>query len=144
MIESVKPYDDETICGTDYLIRRVSPIQHIVEDDKGNRRISTKLFSPSSGKNGGMSVDIRKLIEGDGVDVRSFVTTPIYTASVQFAVGCARDAGLMVGATPKKENPYHGDVWRSGNGSNKFTGKQKKALQNGSQWLVEIKGVSIA
>jgi len=140
---AAQPYDEDDLIDVDILIRRVNPKQHVVFDENtGKKRTSSKLFSPSSGPNDGMSVDIQKLIENDGVNVQDFVSTPTFTGSVFFDVNSARNAGLMVGYDPIVGNPYHGEVWGSSK-PNRFTKSQKRALINSSAWLVEIPGVDI-
>lgn len=141
----MEPYDDKNIRNFDFLIRRINPNYHVVHDKNiGCKRISTKAFSPSS--NGGMSVDILALMEKAGIDAKKYVTTPIFTGSVKFQAGCARNVGLLVGRNPIEEgenaNPYHGDVWRK-NKSYRFTKSQLKSLQKASKWFVEIPGVKI-
>ena len=139
-----EPYDDPEIRNTDLIIRRVNPDQHLIFDENTKRRrISSKLFSPSSGPRGGMSVDIPKLMERDGVDVRKFVTNPTYSGSVCFFAGYSRNVGLRVGRDPIEGNPYHGEVWGSENSSNRFTRSQKRALMEASRWFVELEGVDI-
>ncbi len=49
----------------------------------------------------------------------------------------------MVGSDPLPENPYHGEVWGSGQ-PNKFTASQKKRLRNVCNWYVLIPDVEIA
>ena len=53
---SVVPHDHFDILDADGIIRRVSK-QHVVDDPKviGGRKLSSFLFNPSSGINGGLS-----------------------------------------------------------------------------------------
>lgn len=140
---AVQPYDEDDLTCEDILIRRVNPDQHVVFDENtGKWRTSSKLFSPSSGPNDGMSIDIQKLIERDDLNVQDFVSNPTYTGSIFFDVGSARNAGLRVGYDPIHENPYHGEVWGTDK-PNKFTRSQKRALIRSSAWLVEIQDVDI-
>ncbi len=141
------PYDESDIKDEDTVIRRINPRQHIVRDDNnGCDRVSTKAFSASMEPNGGMSIDILKLIENAGVNAKEFVTTPVFTGSVVLAAGAARKIGLLVGYDPLEgvsgvqDNPHHGEVWRTPP-SNKFSRSQKKALLAASEWFVEIPGV---
>jgi hypothetical protein len=147
---TTEPYDDNEIKGDDVIIRRVNPQHHVVHDEiTGRSRTSSKLFSPSSQPNGGMSVDILKLMDHDDVDPREFVTTPVFTGSVCFKASAARSVDLMIGRDPIKDvpgvddNPYHGEVWASGARPNKFNGAQKRALAEASEWFVELPGVDI-
>jgi hypothetical protein len=139
----MEPYDDPEISDQDRIIRRLNPAQHIVPDhNTGRDRVSSKLFSPSSEPNGGMSVDFPKLMERDGVVVEEFVTTPVFTGSVVFPAWAVRSVDLWVGYEPISGNPYHGEVWRVPPARN-FTNAQKKALMRASEWFVEIPGADI-
>lgn len=139
----MEPYDEPEIEAAETLIRRIDRTQHVVRDENFNcERISTKAFSPSSEPNGGMSVDIKRLIEQAGLDAREYVTTPKYIGSVAFSAGAARDENLLVGYDPSPDNPYHGEVWGE-NRPNRFTRAQKNALLAASVWFVEIPGVEI-
>ena len=138
------PHDHQEILPDDGIIRRVSEEQ-IVEDKKaeGGRRISSKAYKPSSGPNGGMSVDLQRQIEEAGRDAKVFVTTPKWTGSIRFVAGAIRQEGFSIGYDPVKdtdpevENPFHGQVWGS------FTGSKQKRLRELSTWFVKIEGVSI-
>ena len=149
---SSEPYNDTNIKAGDIIIRRINPKQHKVFDHNRNcYRISTKAYSPSSGPNGGMSVDIEALIVRAGKDPKKFVTTPVYTGSVAFSAGQVRGLDLLIGHTPKPDNPYHGDVWAnksSGRFSDSqkrpFSGSQKRSLLNAAKWYVELPGVCIS
>lgn len=143
------PYDEPNIKNEDTIIRRINPRQHIVRDDNnGCDRVSTKAFSASTEPNGGMSVDILKLIENAGVNAKEFVITPVFTGSVVFAAGAARKIGLLVGYDPLEgvsgvqDNPHHGEVWRTPPKS-RFSSSQRKALLTASEWFVEIPGVRL-
>lgn len=141
---AVEPYDEFEIEADDSIIRRVNPSQHVVPDENtGRQRTSSKLFSPSSKPNGGMSVDILKLIENAGLNAQEFVTTPVYTGSVYFSAGSARAVGLRVGYDSIPDNSYHGEVWGSVDRPNKFTSIHKRALANASRWFVKLPGVEI-
>lgn len=109
---SVEPYDEDEISPDQTIIRRINPVQHVVRDDnRGCSRISTKAFSPSSGENGGMSVDIEAQIVQANLDPREYVTTPVFTGAVSFVAGAVRALNLRIGYDPIDENPYHGEVW---------------------------------
>lgn len=141
---SVEPYDDPEISDADDVVRRVNPVEHVVPDqNSGGRRLSTKAFSESSSGSQGMSVDLPKMIEEAGVDVETFVTTPVYTGSVKIRARSIRDQDLSVGKEPLIENPYHGEVWRIG-AARRFTNGQKKRLRESACWFVEIEGVNVA
>lgn len=139
----MEPYDENQIDASDTIIRRINPQQHVVWDEnRGCSRISSKAFSPSSGSNDGMSVDIEQLMLSDGVDPRQYVTTPVFTGSVAFSAGAARAWGLMVGYDPLWTNPYHGEVW-GGSRPNRFSQRQKRGLAEASRWYVELDGVDV-
>ena len=133
------------------LIRRINPVEHVVPDEnRGYLRLSTKAFSSSSEMPYGMSVDVLNLMTRAGVDPKLFVTTPKFTASVQFTAGTARTAGLWVGFDPLEkegnnpENPYHAEVWSQPRPEKKFTKSQQRSMLNSCQWFVEIPGVQIS
>lgn len=135
---TVDPYDDINILGTDLLIRRIDPKQHIISDENlGCLRISSKAFHPSSEPNGGLSVDVKSIIDAAGIDAKLYVTNPKQIGSVAFRTAAARAVELIVGFDPEPDNPYHGQVW--GN----FSRSQEKALLNAIEWFVEIPDVKI-
>lgn len=84
-----------------------------------------------------MSVDLQREIERAGLDVKVFVTTPRWIASVRFVAGALRDIGLQVGFDPIDVNPFHGQVWGA------FTRAQQDAMRSACEWLVRIEGVEI-
>lgn len=139
----VDPYDEDRIGSTDIIIRRINPKQHVVEDaNLGCKRLSTKAFSPSSGEKGGMSVDIEALIIEGGEKPKEYVKTPVFTGSVQFSAGDARELGLMIGYDPISTNPYHGEVWGVVR-PNRFTKSQQRGLITVSEWYIELEGVNL-
>lgn len=135
----VIPHDHEGILPSHGIIRRVSE-QQIVSDPKviGGRKISSSLlFKPSSGENGGLSVDLQRLIEEAGLDAKAFVTTPRWTGSVRLEAYQFRDEGLIVGFDPLESNPCHGEVWGA------FSDSKKRKLLRLCGWFVPIPDVSI-
>ncbi len=77
---AVAPYDEPKIGDEDVIIRRINPDQHVVGDDnRKQKRISSKAYNKSTGLNEGMSVDIEALIMADGLDPRIYVQTPVFT-----------------------------------------------------------------
>jgi hypothetical protein len=137
------PYDEDQINGEDKIIRRINPDQHVVWDDTRKcKRISTKAFSPSSKKNGGMSVDIEALILQAGKDPQEYVITPVFIGAVSFSADSARDLGLLVGYDPIPKNEYHGEVWGR-NKPNRFSRSQKRGLNQASEWYVQLPDVEI-
>lgn len=147
---TVEPYDEEEISAADLIIRRV-PEHQLVWDDNGEvrrRRISTGLYSKSSGFKEGMSVEIEALIKKDELNPREYVITPDFQGAVSFTAESIRALDLMVGYHPIEDvpnvpdNPYHGEVWRKEE-ARKFTGAQVKGLMAAAQWYVEIEGVDL-
>lgn len=105
----VLPHNDQTISDDDGLLRRIPPWD-IVYDDQGNRRISTGLFSPSSIPNFGISVDLENGQREEGIDPLTIL--PEGYGLVRLTAGQIREIGLIVGRSPKEENPHHADIWR--------------------------------
>ena len=132
---NVIPHNHADILDRDGVIRRVSS-EHEVSDPKavGGRRLSSKLFSPASG-NKGVSIDLKRPIEEDGIDPIAHVTSPRWIGSVILTAQDFRTETLMVGYHPISDNAYHGEVW--GN----FTDGRKKRLLRIAQWFVKIPGV---
>lgn len=140
---SADPYDEKNIGEDDCIIRRINPKQHVVWDpNRGCNRVSTKAFTPSSGTDAGMSVDIEAMICGDGQNPKEYVTTPVFTGSVSFSAKDARALGLWVGYDPLPENPFHGEVWGVPR-PNRFSSGQKKGLLRASEWYVPLAGVEL-
>lgn len=140
---SVDPYDEDQIKAEDTIIRRINPDHHVVWDEnRGRNRVSSKAFTPSSGENDGMSVDVEALIIADGHDPKEYVTTPVFIGSVAFSAGVARALDLRVGYDPIPKNPYHGEVWGNPR-PNRFSNSQKKGLMAASAWYVELKDVDL-
>ncbi len=113
---NVVPYDDPDIRQDDGLIRHVHPEHHVVFDENlGCRRLSTGLFSESSGPRGGMSVDLERLIVEDGLNPLGRLPGPDFGA-VRLVAGEMRALGHKVGRNPLPDNPYHGEVWNIARG----------------------------
>lgn len=137
------PYDEDDLTNSDVVIRRIDPNEHIVPDQNtGRDRISSKAFSASSSPKGGLSIDVLKLMEKDGVDAEEFVTTPKYTGSVLLHVSEIRKEELWVGYEPVQDNPYHGEVWRQPSGGS-FSRGVKRRLQKSASWFVPIPNVDL-
>jgi len=132
---AVIPHDHPEILAEHTVIRRISEKQ-IVLDGKGQRRISSLAFNPSTGPNGGMSVDLEAFIIAQRRDPHAFVTTPVWMGSVCFTAGALRAERLQVGYDPLPDNDCHGEVWG-------LTGKraQRRRLQSMAAWYVQIEGV---
>lgn len=139
---SVTPHDHDEILDTHEVIRRVSERQ-LVTDSSGRRINSSIVFKASETKNGGMSVDLKQLIEAAGLDPKIYVTTPRWIGSLLFRVSDLRNIGFAIGYDPielPEPNPYHGEVW--GTFSKGENGTRKK-LQDLAVWFVEIDNVTI-
>lgn len=140
---NVVPHDHEGILPEHGIIRRI-PEHHVVMDEKiGGRRISSMAFKPSSGPNGGLSVDLQQQIEEEGHDAKAYVTTPHWVGSIRFIAGELRGEDFKVGFDPielktgNQPNPYHGEVW------GKFSKGKQNRLRQLCDWFVPIDGVSI-
>jgi len=136
----VVPHDHPDISNDDEVVRRISQEHHLVKDKDGKLRISSMAYKASSGRNGGISIDLKQLIEQDGLDPREYVTTPRWMGSVLFKVADLRTLEFKVGYDPLESpepNPYHGEVW--GN----FSRSQVRKLQNLAVWFVDIPDVNL-
>ncbi len=140
---SVAPYDEGDISPDDCIIRRINPEQHVVWDDNlDKRRVSSKAFTPSSGTDGGMSVDIENKIIGANEDPKEYVTTPVFTGSVHFLASAIRELDLWIGYDPLPDNPHHGEVWGNPR-PNRFKSSQKNGLHRLAQWYVALENVDL-
>ncbi len=135
--QGVVPHDHDSILSDDLVIRRVSAEMAVYDAKIGGKRLSSMVFRKSSGANGGMSIDIKRKIEDDGVDPRQWVTTPKWIGSVTLGVGGLRADGFQVGCDPLPDNPYHGEVW------GQFSKPQQKRLLSTCMWFVPIPDVEI-
>jgi hypothetical protein len=139
----VTPHDHPDILSDDGIIRRVDPDQHAVADPKSptGKRLSSMLLKQS----GGVSVDLQRPIEEDGLDSRNFVTNPKYLGSVRFTAGNLRHSNFKVGYDPvgptetdDPENPYHGLLW------GRISSSAYKQLMQTASWFKEIEGISLS
>lgn len=132
------PHDHADIGAADGIIRRISGQQVVADPKTGGRRLSSMVFKPSSGTNGGMSVDLQCSIEEAGLDARADVTTPRWTGSVRFAAGALRTEPFQVGFDPLPDNPHHGEVW------GQFSRARQRKLTTMCAWFVAIEDIAIA
>lgn len=146
---ATEPYDEVEIGPEDTIIRRIAPKYHVIWDEnRGCHRVSSVAFSKSSGPNGGMSVDIEKLISEAGILPQVFVTTPVFTGSVCFPANAVRALDLQIGYDPivdvpnVTDNPFHGEVWTR-QPSKKFSASQKDGLASIAKWYVQLPDVEI-
>lgn len=128
----VIPHDDAGIEAADGVIRRVS--RHLVVDDPktGGKRLSTMAFQASTGQNGGLSIDLQRLIEEAGLDAKKFVLSPPWIGAVRFTAGALRSEGLKIGCDPTPNNPSHGQAWGD------FTKKLRNRLLVLAEWFVPL------
>ena len=126
----VIPHDHPGIVPDDGIIRRVSPYHFVIDPKANGRRLSTMAFQPSTDGNGGMSVDIERLIVEAGLDPKTFVISPPWTGAVRFEARTLREEGLKVGYDPLPDNPYHGEVW------GQFSKRTKQKLLSLAQFFV--------
>lgn len=131
------PHNHEEIQPTDGVIRRISAHQIVQDNNLGKRRVSTVAVRPSSGPDGGMSLDIEALIVKAGIDPKAYVTTPKWMGSIKFEVKTLRDQALLVGFDPIASNPYHGQAWGD------FSRTVQKNLLQSAIWYVEIDDVAL-
>ncbi|MEP2877961.1 MAG: hypothetical protein ABJL55_05350 [Roseibium sp.] len=134
-IGDVIPHDHEEILNEHHVIRRISP-HHVVPDEKSptGSKISTMAFRPSSGPNGGMSVDIENLIIENGLDPKEFVISPPFIGAVKLLVEQLRANDFVVGYDPLPDNEFHGEVW------GRFSKSKQRKLVDQSVYLVEPSG----
>lgn len=141
----VAPYDEPAIGAGDLIIRRINPQYYVIFDNNRNcHRISSKAYSPSSGPDAGMSIDIEKLIVAAGHQPQQYVVDPVFTGAVVFPASAIRSLGLWIGYEPVHGNPYHGEVWGSAFARhNKFTKAQKDGLAAAAAWYVPLADVAL-
>ena len=97
---AVVPHDHAGIAATDGVIRRISNLQIVIDKNTGARRLSSYAFKPSSGSNGGMSVDLQREIEQEwtvAVGERQLATT---RTALEGVLGAARADGRTVSLRP--------------------------------------------
>ena len=137
------PYDEPAIKDSDLILRRVNPETHVIYDKNKNcHRISSKLYSMSSGTNMGMSVDVESLIVQDNIDPHAWVKSPPFMGAVSLEAGDIRSLNLQVGYDPIPSNKYHGEVW-SKDQVPRFTKSQRKGLAIQAIWYETIPNVQI-
>lgn len=139
---TVAPHDHPEILGADGVIRRVSEQQVVFDAKLGGKRLSTKAFKPSSGHEGGLSVDLQRLIEEAGLDAKAYVTSPRWIGSIRFVAEGLRAEGFRVGFEPisgssEYANPFHGEVWGD------FTRARITRLSQICEWFVGLDGVAL-
>jgi hypothetical protein len=134
----VVPHDHPDI-GDDWIVVRRIHGGWLKDANDGAIGLSTASFSESSEPPRGMSIDILNLIEEEGIDAKTFLTSrPNYPYAVLFRVGDLRALGLTVGFHPLKEkppfpaNPYHGEVWGIGDARG-----PKNELRKIAEWFVK-------
>ena len=116
----VVPHDHPGILDGFLIVRGVTE-RHFANAG-GQLKISTMLMQPSSGSNGGMSMDVGPLINWKTKGLQNLIVERGWIGAVVLEVEKIRALDLMVGWDPLDDNPAHGEVW--GN----FTRSKKKAL----------------
>jgi hypothetical protein len=111
----------------------------VQDDNRGCKRLSTGAFKPSSGENGGMSVDIEAKIIEAGLTPTEYVTNPTFIGSVSIQASAVRALNLWIGYDPLPENPHHGEVWGQPPRVNRFSKEQQKGLLAASNWYVQLR-----
>jgi len=111
----------------------------IVDDPKvaSGKRISSLAFKASSGVNGGMSVNLKALIELMDLNPYEYVTNANWPGSIMMQVGGLRAISVKVGYDPLLDNPCHCELWAN------FTRSKMNELVDLSTWFVTIPGVEI-
>jgi hypothetical protein len=134
----VLPHDHPGIIDDDLVIRRINK-EWVIDDPKvpGGKRVTSVALEPSSGQNGGLSVDLKRLIEEAGHDAKQWVSTPKFTGSIILRAGDLRAENFKVGYDPIDENPHHGEVWGH------FSKGRKRKVISMSRWFVPIDGVAL-
>jgi hypothetical protein len=136
---NVVPYDDPQIEGGDGLLRGITE-HHIVPDNiRGGKKVSSSAVNPSSGPNGGMSVDIESFLARDNRDPIDWCKSRKWLGAIRFPASVPRQLNLSVGRDPLPENPYHGQVW----GAPLKRSPVKRKILKSSSWVIEIDGVSL-
>ena len=132
------PHDHAGIGDDDLVIRRINK-EWVVEDPKvpGGKRLTSVALEPSSGPNGGLSVDLKRQIEEAGHDAKQWVSTPKFTGSIVLRVGDLRAENYKVGYDPVEDNPHHGEVW------GQFSRGRKKKVMSMSSWFVPMEGIAL-
>lgn len=117
---NVTPHDDPDILDEDGVFRYIPDHQIIWDDNEGKYRLSSGAFSVSGSSYPGMSIDIEKLLQRDGIDPETRLNDPDW-GIVRLIVEDLRELQGQVGSDPLDDNPYHGEVWHLNN-------KRKKLL----------------
>ena len=115
---SVIPHDGGQISREDWVVRQVSS-EWIVPDPKfpQGQRLTSVVWEPSSGLNGGLSVNLESLILEQGIRSESFLISQRYPASIKMNLGLIRDYGFLIGFDPINndaelpDNPCHCQIW---------------------------------
>jgi hypothetical protein len=108
---AVVPHDHAQILNEDIILKRVSQ-QHLVEVGDGLYRVSTAIFSQSSDKYRGSSINILKVIENLGEEVEAYCRRRGETVgAIALTAGAIRDEEGLVGFEPLEDDLAHGEIW---------------------------------
>ena len=93
------------------MLRFIDPAHHWIFDRNQNSwRVSSGLFSESSVPNGGMSVEMERLVLAGGLTLADRLQHS-RCGVARLVVGDLRNLHLAVGLDPLPNNPYHAQVW---------------------------------
>jgi hypothetical protein len=107
----VVPHDHAQIFNEDVILKRVSQ-QHLVEVSDGQYRLSTAIFSQSSDKYRGSSINILKIIEDLGEDVEAYCRERgKIVGAIALSAGAIRGEDGLVGFEPLDDDLAHGEIW---------------------------------
>ena len=125
------------IADDNELIRGITEEQVIYDERRKCRRVSSAAIDTSSEPNGGMSMDLRRLVEAAGISPEEHIEGR-WVGALLLTAGMLRAEGLRVGHDPLPTNPYHCQAW------GKITkGMQRKILRS-ARWYVPVGGVNIS
>ena len=105
----IVPHDHPEIGDDDFVIRHIVPPYDLhLEGDTGITRVASGAYSVS--EDGGMSVDIQKWLQEDGLPDLHYLADESRGAT-RISVRFLRSLGLKVGWDPDNGHAHHGAVW---------------------------------
>jgi hypothetical protein len=118
--------DDLTIQAEQRLLRRVHP-KFVVPDEnnEGQWRLSSAAFTDEE-----LSIDLESVLLAEGLDYTATLQNHDGHSLVAFTAALARANEQAVARNPLADNMAHGIV------AGRKTGRVKKNLRIGSEWLV--------
>lgn len=94
--------DDQSIGNNEHLWRRVHPIQITFDNDTGEPRVSSGVFSTGDG----LSVSI-----ASETTIEALLRNYPKHSVVEFEAGVARSQGCIIVRDPTPDDPAHALVW---------------------------------